>query len=169
MTLRSFSMWAALICGALVLQTSTLPLIAYKGIGPDLILLIVVAVSFLCGPRIGFFVGFIAGLIQDLVTGTFFGTNIFSKMILGGFCGVFSTKIFKEQFFLPLFSAAGATVMNYLILAVLMLLLGYRFNPILQIQTMLIPMLCYNLMFAWPMYCLVRTVCAKTTEKNNDY
>ena len=163
--MKNFLLWAAFIGGAYVIQSAFLPLISYHGIGPDLLLLLVVSFSFLRGVRPGIFMGFLVGLLQDLATGTFFGMDIFSKMLVGACCGAFSNRVFKEQFFLPIFSSLAATMMNYLSLAVVVLLLGYRFNPILHLQMFLLPMLCYNVLFAWPMHLLVHWVCDKTAEK----
>lgn len=53
------------------LQTSFLPLIAWHGVSPDLLLLLTVSFAFLHGARQGAFLGFVLGLMQDLATGTF--------------------------------------------------------------------------------------------------
>jgi rod shape-determining protein MreD len=76
-----------------------MPFISIHGISADLLLLFVVSVSFQKGSRNGSLVGFLSGLLQDLATGTFFGINIFIKMIVGYVCGRFSKQVFKEQFF----------------------------------------------------------------------
>jgi rod shape-determining protein MreD len=60
--------------------------------------------------------------------------------------------VFKEQFFLPVSASLVAAAVNYFILAALMLLLGYRFNLLLQMQHVLLPMLIYQLAFAYPVH-----------------
>ena len=64
-------------------QSSLLPFIAFHGVSADLLLLLVVSVAFLRGAKVGALVGFLAGLLQDLATGTFFGVDIFAKMLIG--------------------------------------------------------------------------------------
>lgn len=150
--MREFGIWAAFAAGLYVLQTSLLPLIAYHGVSPDLMLLLAVSFSFLRGARQGGLAGFLAGLMQDLSTGTFFGLHSFSLTLIGLFCGRFANRVFKEQFSLPVLASLGATVFNYFILALLMVLLGYRFNLAGQLHYTLLPMLVYQLACAYPVH-----------------
>ena len=54
---------------------------------------------------------------------------------------------------------------DYFILALLMVLLGYRFNPVSSMQTMLLPMLIYQLAFAYPVHRLTYALDQKLREK----
>ena len=137
-----------------VLQTSFFPLIAYHCISPDFMLLITVSFAFLRVTEKGTLMGFITGLMTDLATGTFFGIHAFSYMLMGNLCGRFANRVYKDQFFWPVFASLGVTALNYFILALLMVLLGYRFNPISNVQTTLLPMLIYQLAFAYPVHYL---------------
>ena len=51
---------------ALVLQTSVLPHFSWRGIGPDLVLVVVVAAGLARGAHVGLVLGFTAGLLLDL-------------------------------------------------------------------------------------------------------
>ena len=51
---------------ALVLQTSVLPHLAWHGVAPDLVLVVVVAVALTRGAHTGTVVGFAAGVLVDL-------------------------------------------------------------------------------------------------------
>ena len=163
--MKQFGRLAAFTAGLYVLQTSLLPLIAYRGISPDLMLLLTVSFAFLRGARQGSLLGFLTGLMQDLSTGTFLGTNAFTHLLLGLVCGHFSDRVFKEQFFLPVLASLAATTANYFILALLMVLLGYRFNLVLHMQMVLLPMLGYNVLLAYPVHRFVYALCEKTKEK----
>ena len=55
--------------------------------------------------------------------------------------------------------------MNYFILALIMVLLGYRFNLMVHMQNILLPMVCFNVLFAYPVHCIVYAVCERTKEK----
>lgn len=134
------------------LQTSLLPLIAYHGVTADLMLLFVTSTAFLKGARVGALSGFALGLLQDLASGTFLGMNAFTRLVLGFCVGKFSDQVFKEQFFLPVVASLVVTTANYFILALLMLLLGYRFNLMGHMQYTLLPMLIYQLAFAYPVH-----------------
>ena len=163
--MKIFLLWLAFVCGMFVVQASLLPLVSYGGISPDLLLLMVVSISFLRGSRMGVFMGFLAGLLQDLVTGTFFGMNIFSKMLIGYVGGVFSNRVFKEQVFLPLFASALATVLNYAVVLLIMFLLGYSYSIPSHLETVLLPMLWYNVLLAVPVHILTARMCETFAEK----
>ena len=147
--------WFIFVALLYVVQVSFLPLISFHGISADLLLLAVVAYAFNKGKEQGVLFGFLLGLLQDLSSGTFFGLNIFSKMLVGFFCGSFSTRVFKEQALLPILSTLAATAGNYLVSLIIILLLGYRLNFVTHVQYVLIPMLWYNVIFAYPVYGLM--------------
>jgi len=151
-----------------VLQTSFFPLIAYHGISPNLMLLVTTSFAFLNGTNKGTLMGFMTGLLTDLSTGTFLGVHTFTYLLLGNLCGHFTNRIYREQFFMPVFASLGITGLAYFILALLMVLLGYRFNPISNVQVMLLPMLIFQLAFAYPVhyltYQLDKTLSTKETN-----
>jgi rod shape-determining protein MreD len=157
--------WGAVLAAAYILQTAFLPLLNFHGIGVDLLLLLVVSFSLLEGQRLGGLLGFMAGLLQDLASGTFLGTNTLSKMLIGYVFGLASQRVFKEKFFLPILSSLVATVLNYFVLALLVVLLGYRFNLLQHLQMVLLPMLFYNMIAAFPVHLFVCRICEKMKEK----
>ena len=140
---------ALLVIILYALQTSILPLIAYHGVTADLMLLFVTSTAFLKGARVGALSGFAVGVLQDIASGTFLGVNAFTRVLI---VGKFSDQVFKEQVFLPVFASLLVTTVNYFILALLMILLGYRFNLMGHMQYTLLPMLIYQLAFAYPVH-----------------
>ena len=146
-------------------QSSLLPLIAFRGVSADLLLLMVVSVAFLHGAKVGTLVGFIAGLLQDLATGTFFGVDIFAKMVIGYGCGYFSRRIFKEQMMLPLMAVVAATGFQYVIWLIFSWLLGYSVNLWEHWRHLLLPMLMHNVVFALPVHMGVSKLSAWMQEK----
>ncbi len=163
--MRQFAILAAYTAGLYVLQTSLLPHIAYHGVTVDFMLLLTVSFAFLRGMRQGALMGFLSGLMEDLASGTFLGIHTFSQTLIGLACGRLSNGVFKEQFFLPVFSSIVAVVVNYFILALLMVLLGYRFNLIAQMQYVLLPMLIYQLAFAYPVHRITYDLDKRLSEK----
>ena len=143
---------ALLVIILYALQTSILPLIAYHGVTADLMLLFVTSTAFLKGARVGALSGFAVGVLQDIASGTFLGVNAFTRVLIGFCVGKFSDQGFKEQVFLPVFASLLVTTVNYFILALLMILLGYRFNLMGHMQYTLLPMLIYQLAFAYPVH-----------------
>ena len=163
--MKKFGAWALFTIVLYVLQSSILPLISWHEISADLLLVAVVSVSFLLGSREGALFGFFAGLLQDLATGTFFGVDIFSKLVIGYTCGAFSRHFIKEQFFLPVFSVIAASVANYFIILMFMILLGYRFDWMEQLSGLLIPMTAYNAIFAFPVHYWTRRMSERFASK----
>lgn len=150
--MKTFGAKALYVLVLYVIQSSVLPLLAWHEISADLLLVAVVSVSFLRGSREGIVFGFCAGLLQDLATGTFFGVNVFSKMVIGYGCGASTRHFFKEQYFLPVFSVVAASVANYFIILMFMILLGYRFDWREQLSGLLLPMAVFNAVFAFPVH-----------------
>lgn len=165
MTTKGFCAWTGIVVALLTIQTSLLPRLSFHGVSTDFLLLLTVSFGFLKGARYGVLLGFCAGLLQDLVTGTFLGMNTFSKMLVGFSCGKMSDQVFKEQFFLPVFASLAAAAVQYFLLAVLMLLLGYRFHLAAHMQYTLLPMMCYQLIFAYPVHRLAYLTDQRLKEK----
>ena len=163
--MKNILKWAALVLGLYVLQSALMPRLAFHGASADFLLLFAVSFGFIRGMRLGVLMGFLVGLMQDLLTGTFFGMNIFTKMLAGFIAGLLSDRVFKEQMFLPVVSSVVAAVASYFILARLMLLLGYRFNLIENAQYMLVPFILYQLVFSYPVHAITRRVNEWTREK----
>ncbi len=153
--MKKFGKWVAGVIGLYVLQTSILPLLAFHGISPNLMLLFSVSFAFLRGPYYGVLMGFCVGLMQDLATGTFFGIDVFSYMLISFICGKFSNQVFKDQLFLPVLASVAAAFIHYCILAEFMFLLGYHFNLVMHAQNTLLPMMCYQFVMAYPVHKLV--------------
>ena len=153
--MKIFSVWAILTLGLYVLQTSFLPMFSYNGVSVNLMLLLTVSIAFLKGHHWGVFVGFAVGVLHDLTTGAFFGCNIFIYMSLGFLCGKFSDHIFKEQFILPVFSSLLTTTFYYFMMTAFLHMLDYKLNLQWSLQYTLIPMLCYQFLFAYPIHKLV--------------
>lgn len=153
--MKSFLTWGGILIISLILQSTLLPVLAYEGIHADLLLIIVISSSLLLGKDHGAVVGFAAGLLQDLASGTFFGLNTFSKMILGYCFGMAERQVFKEHMFLPIMAMVCATLGNCFITAVIMLLLGYQFNLFNNMVTMLVPLLVYHVILAFPVHKLI--------------
>lgn len=158
--------WGGILFCALILQSTLLPLLAYQGIHGDLLLILVVLTSLHLGKKQGALIGFSAGLLQDLSSGTFFGMNTFSKLLLAYLFGMAERKVFKEHIILPIITAIVATVGNYLITAMIMALLGHRLNLIDNAVTMVVPLLVYNVILSLPLHKLVWKIHMMAKENN---
>ena len=148
---RKILLWIAFVLGLFVLQTSLFPIFSWNGVSVNLMLVFTVSWSLLYGARRGAFLGSMTGLLQDLATGMFFGMDVFVLTIIGYVTGAFSRNVFKDPVFLPAMATMWATTAHYFFVLVLMLLLGYSFS-LLYIGKTLLPALCFNIFFAYPVY-----------------
>ena len=160
-----FCGWLAMALGLYVLQSSFLPLIFFHGIGPDLLLLLTISYAFLKGNKLGSFMGFLLGLFEDLATGSFLGVNIFINMLVGFGCGTFSNRVLRDSFILPIAASCLGTMASYCIHELVIVLLGYGFYPLAHIQMKLLPMLCYNVIFVWPVHVMVHRMDKFVSQK----
>lgn len=140
--------WVFLFLAAYILQTSLLELISFHNINVDLLLLLTTSYALTHGFRRGAFAGFCSGLLQDIASGTFLGFNAFTKMVIGFGFGFMLGRVYEKKFILPLISSIVATVVNYLISLIIILLLGYKVNILLSVYNLLLLPLVYNLCFA---------------------
>ena len=163
--MKNILKWTALVLGLYVLQSALMPRLAFHGASADFLLLFAVSFGYIRGMRLGVLMGFLVGLLQDLLSGTFFGMNILTKMLASFIAGLLSDRVFKEQMFLPVVSSVVAAVASYFILALLMLLLGYRFNLAVNAGYTLLPFILCQLVFSYPVHVLTRRVNEWTREK----
>ncbi|MCR5175267.1 MAG: rod shape-determining protein MreD [Anaerovibrio sp.] len=162
--MKKFLAWLLFVILVYAFQSSFMPLFYFHGIGPDLLLLVTGSVGFLTDRNKGCFAGFLFGLFEDLASGTFLGINTFTKMIIGYVCGIFSKRVLNDSFGLPVVASVLNTVFSFIVIEIIMLLLGYSFDWLAHFQFKLAPLICYNLVFAWPVHCIVRWMWNKTSD-----
>lgn len=152
------ALWALLILLTLVVQAVLLPLIAYQGIRPDLLLIITVSAGLLFGREHGVGIGFFAGLVQDLASGGIFGLNTLPKLLIGFAAGTVERKVFKEHILLPLAAMALTTSLNYVLMLALLLFFGYKVDFVAAVVHNMLPLVVYNMIFSVPMHWVVHRI-----------
>ncbi len=98
--MRSQYVWPVILFfPVLLFQTTILPLIAIKGIIPDLIIILLVYYSIMLGQMTGTILGFVYGFFFDVITGSLLGTSILSLTIAGFVAGYFSNENKRDIYF----------------------------------------------------------------------
>lgn len=162
--MKPMAIWCAVFLLCALLQSTWGPQLAYHGVHADLVLIAVVSSSLLLGKERGALHGFGAGLLQDLLSGGFLGINALTKALWGYVFGMAEQKVFKDHVFLPVMSMLAVTVGDYLLKAMLLALLGQRFNLLAHLTGVFVPLLIYNLLFSLPVYKAVSRVGRWTKE-----
>lgn len=150
--MKKYGYWFVFIVVLYVIQSSLLPFFSYNRQSPDLLLLLVVSFSLLEGPKYGVLMALGAGLLKALASGTFFGIDAFSFVIIAFVIGRFYNQVFREARFLPLVASVGATVIHYVVVLAFMFMLGFRFSILGHIQSVLLPTIVYQFVFSYPIH-----------------
>ena len=79
----------------LILQQTLIRIISIGSIKPDVVLVILVAVSLRYGSVVGLFSGLTIGLIQDVYAIEALGANAMAKCLVGYFTGLLDEKVIK--------------------------------------------------------------------------
>jgi rod shape-determining protein MreD len=80
---------------ALILQQTLIQIISIGSIKPDLVMVVLVAVSMRYGSVVGLFSGLTIGLIQDVYAIEALGANAMAKCLAGYFTGLLDEKVIK--------------------------------------------------------------------------
>lgn len=147
--------WVSAIIVLSILQVSLMPLIAFKGVKPDLLLIFVTCAGMLFGKEKGVGIGFFGGLMQDIFLEGFFGFNILTKMFLGYFFGLAEHKVFKESILLPIVAVFGASIFSVAATIAATWLNGCIIDIYGGVLYFVWPFLLYNLLFAIPIHRIV--------------
>ncbi|EEG78144.1 rod shape-determining protein MreD [Dethiobacter alkaliphilus] len=102
----------ALFVISLTLQGSVLSLAGPDGVHPDILLVIVVALSLLSDSKRGALVGLAAGLLQDILFGAPLGFFAFTKTLTGALAGLFADEIYKDFVLAPMLLVITFSVFN---------------------------------------------------------
>lgn len=121
---RGFAMAAVLLL-AVAIQSTLLARLTLLGVIPQLVLVVVVCLAYLDGPRVGVVLGFAGGLLQDLLLPqSIIGLTAFVYTLLG--YGVGSLRQFapSDSVWSPVFGVAIASGIAELSYAMLAIILG---------------------------------------------
>lgn len=82
---------------ALLIEFVLANMLGLKTIKPDLMLIVVICMSFISGTEEGTIVGFAGGLLKDLFSVHFLGINALVKSLIGYIAGVIRERIFSQH------------------------------------------------------------------------
>ena len=112
--MKIIGLWAMILILLYALQTSLLTFLNFDGFSANLMLLMTVSIAFLRGHEKGAFFGFMAGLLQDATS--------------GGYFGLVSVNLFRDQSLLPVISSIPALAIHFAITIAFLFLLGRQID-----------------------------------------
>jgi rod shape-determining protein MreD len=111
---------------SLLLQTTVLARIRFFGVMPDFMLLVAVAGGITAGPTRGATLGFASGMLIDLFLPTPLGLSALVFTLVGYGVGVANTGVLRSAWYIPVLTAAGASVAGVVLYALIGSVLGER-------------------------------------------
>ena len=111
---------------ALLVQTTVLSRMRFWGVMPDFMLLIAVAGGITAGPTRGAALGFTSGMLIDLFLPTPLGLSALVFTLVGYGVGVANTGVLRSAWYIPVLTAAAASVGGVVLYALAGSALGER-------------------------------------------
>jgi rod shape-determining protein MreD len=105
-------------------QAAILANLAFLPALPDLVLLVIVYVSFMNESKTGSTVGFISGLLLDFLSAAPIGLNAFTKALTGFVAGRFSGSFNLDKILIPAIMGVAVTLFKAIVTAILSLFFG---------------------------------------------
>ena len=158
--------WIILICSAVFLQTTVFSCSWLQPWGrkPDLVLIIVLYVSFLKGSTRGAAVGFAGGIIEDILSGGLLGVNAFAKVVTGYLFGLSRKKFYTQSSRVQIVSAFLATLLSQLIFFFLTNFCGVG-KELNSLMSVLLPVAGYNAFLAPFVFLTLRKIVKPKYDK----
>lgn len=146
---------AALLFLAAIMQVSIFAQVHVLGGVPDVLLVMLVAVALLRGAIVGACGGFFAGLLVDTASLGRLGLTSLVLTIAGYWIGRYGETTGRDRAHAPFLSVAVVTILYSFGLLLVHFVLGER-APAGAMLRGLLPSIVLNLIFAAPVYALVR-------------
>jgi rod shape-determining protein MreD len=94
-----------------LLETTVMPFARVRGVGPDLILLAIMAVALYRGPDAGAIVGLCGGALADIMHGQGLGLFTLAGGATGYLAGLLEPRLFKDLLLVPAFAGFAGTIL----------------------------------------------------------
>lgn len=136
----------------LILQVTILSVFTPYDIKPDIILVLVIVISILDGPKTGLLIGIIGGLLQDIFLGEFISVNTIIKAPLGFISGFLEGHFYKGNYLLAPSITFAASIIYYLLTIVLSEELIFSVHYWQTFKNVILPSSIYNAVLALIVY-----------------
>ncbi len=153
--MKRFLITALLVIVCFILQTTVFKGIAFGGIVPNLLIVLVASFGFMRGEKTGLLVGFFCGLLADIFFGEVLGFNAMIYMYVGYLNGKFSPVFYPEDIKLPLVLILGSDLLYGFVNYVIMFLMRGRFDFAYYFMNIILPEMVYTILVTLLLYPLI--------------
>ena len=110
--------WVAFaLASALAVQTTLVQMVAGIGAPVDLVLMVVIVVAIVNGPRAGLWTGTVGGLLQDALSGGVIGMGGLAKTVVGYLGGQFAAQFMVTRLWHKAMVFVGGSLLHAVLFA----------------------------------------------------
>ncbi|MGL4986201.1 MAG: rod shape-determining protein MreD [Treponemataceae bacterium] len=110
----------------IIIQTAILSNIYFLPAVPDLLLIVILFISFKCGSMVGQTTGFLTGFLFDFVTSSPFGFNALLRTMIGFFAGFFRLSFNIDKYIFPCVTTFFAMVVKAFLIWLISIFFGNK-------------------------------------------
>jgi rod shape-determining protein MreD len=135
-----------------LLQSTLFQSLAFAGVSPNLLVIVVSSFGFMRGRREGMYVGFFCGLLVDIFFGYYLGIYALIYMYIGYLNGIFQKRFYPDDIKLPM-ALIGASDLSFnLFVYVFLFLLRGRLEFLYYARTIILPEFIYTMVITIFLY-----------------
>lgn len=139
---------ALLLVATIIIQTTVMPHVAFLGVKPDLVLLVVISWSLLRGAKEGIVWALMGGIGLDLVSGAPFGIHTLALAVLSLLAGLGELSVFRTHLALPLVATLVATLAYDLFFLLLLQMRGGSIAWVDSLIKVVLPSILFNVLLS---------------------
>lgn len=140
------------ICLALIIEATFFSSLKFFGANPNLILVIIVSMSFFISSRTAIIYAGVAGLLEDIFIGAMIGSNFLLLVVVVYMVRTYSSRVIRENIITPLIIVFISSIIYYFMMGAMLFIVGRGyFLNLVYIQNILYGSM-YSLMIALIVY-----------------
>jgi rod shape-determining protein MreD len=138
-----------------LLQSTLFQSLAFAGVSPNLLVIVVSSFGFMRGRKEGMLVGFFCGLLVDIFFGYYLGIYALIYMYIGYLNGIFQKRFYPDDIKLPMILIGASDLVFNLSVYVFLFLLRARFNFLYYGRTIILPEFVYTMVITIFLYLIL--------------
>jgi rod shape-determining protein MreD len=135
-----------------LLQSTLFQSLAFAGVSPNLLVIVVSSFGFMRGRREGMYVGFFCGLLVDIFFGYYLGIYALIYMYIGYLNGIFQKRFYPDDIKLPMILIGASDLSFNLSVYVFLFLLRGRLEFLYYARTIILPEFIYTMVITIFLY-----------------
>jgi len=124
MKIIKYVIFFIIICLALIIEATFFSKLKFFGANPNMILVIIISMSFFISNKTAYIYAGIAGLLEDLFIGSMIGSNIIVLIITIYLVKTYSSRVIRENIITPLIIIFIGSFTYYIMMAVILFIAG---------------------------------------------